>query len=284
MPTARSQRSMCARPYLKIDDVRVARPWLKLEHQTQLDEYAPSGVIKNLEAALTDVDSDSPHFDVVVELEEIGVEAVDKYPGVHGFSGLLRTDRTGGLFEIRSLGMTVDIPTQLPDPVYLSEFSGTIIWRRSNNRTTVLSDSIVFRNDDFAFNTNVEISLEDGSSKPVVDLATTWSVNDIAVAKKYIPYFPRVPRTSEWFQEGLLAGRIPRGTLTLQGPMDKWPFDGGEGHFHVGANVVDARVMYQRRWPAADIPDLHIAVDNMRLHTERNRIINEGVVTQRRAA
>ena len=264
--------------YLKIDDVRVARPWLKLEHQTQLDEYAPSGVIKNLEAALTDVDSDSPHFDVVVELEEIGVEAVDKYPGVHGFSGLLRTDRTGGLFEIRSLGMTVDIPTQLPDPVYLSEFSGTIIWRRSNNRTTVLSDSIVFRNDDFAFNTNVEISLEDGSSKPVVDLATTWSVNDIAVAKKYIPYFPRVPRTSEWFQEGLLAGRIPRGTLTLQGPMDKWPFDGGEGHFHVGANVVDARVMYQRRWPAADIPDLHIAVDNMRLHTERNRIINEGVV------
>jgi uncharacterized protein (TIGR02099 family) len=263
--------------YLKIDDVRVARPWLKLEQQTQLDEYAPSGIIKNLEAALTDVDSDSPHFDVVVELEDVGVEAVGKYPGVHGFSGLLRSDRTGGLFEIRSLGMTVDVPTQLPDPVYLSEFSGTIIWRRSNNRTTVLSDSIVFRNDDFAFNTNVEVSLEDGSRKPVVDLATTWSINDIAVAKKYIPYIPRVPRTSEWFQEGLLAGRIPRGTLTLQGPMDKWPFDGGEGHFHVGAQVVDARIMYQRRWPAADVPDLHIAIDNMRLYTERNTIINEGI-------
>jgi uncharacterized protein (TIGR02099 family) len=263
--------------YLKIDDASVARPWLNLERQTQLDEYAPTGVIKNLEAALTGVDSDAPHFNVAVELDEVGVEAVGQFPGVRGFSGLLRSDRTGGLFEIRSLGMTVDIPTQLPDPVYLSEFSGTIIWRRSNNRTTVLSDSIVFRNDDFAFNTNVELSLEDGSRKPVVDLATTWSINDISVAKKYIPFIPRVPRTSEWFQEGLLAGRIPRGTLTLRGPMEKWPFDGGEGHFHVGANVRDARIMYQRRWPAAEVIDLDIAVDNMRLHTERNRIINEGI-------
>ncbi|MGI9221111.1 MAG: YhdP family phospholipid transporter, partial [Woeseiaceae bacterium] len=261
-----------------VDDIRVARPWLKLEHQTLLDDYAPSGEIRNLEAALADVDSDAPHFDVAVELDEVGVEAVDKFPGVRGFSAVLRSDRTGGLFEIRSIGMTVDIPTQLPDPVYLSELSGTIIWRRSNNRTTVLSDSIVIRNDDFAFNTNVEMSLEDGSRKPVVDLATTWSINDIAVAKKYIPFIPRVPRTSEWFQEGLLAGRIPQGTLTLQGPMDKWPFDGGEGHFHVGANVRDARIMYQRRWPVAEVVDLDIAVDNMRLHTSRNTVVNEGIV------
>ena len=263
--------------YLKVADIRVIRPWLKLEHQTMLDDYAPSGIVRNLEAALTEIDSEAPLFDVAVELDQVGVEAVGKFPGVRGFSAVLRSDRTGGLFEIRSFGMTVNIPTQLPDPVYLSELSGTIIWRRSNNHTTVLSDSIVFRNDDFSFNTNVELSLEDGSRKPIVDLATTWSINDIAVAKKYIPYIPRVPRTSEWFQEGLLAGRIPRGIVTLQGPMEKWPFDGGEGHFHVSATVRDARIEYQRRWPVADIPSLDIAVDNMRLHTERNRIINEGI-------
>ena len=263
--------------YLKIDDVRVARPWLKPDHQEKLDAYAPGGIIRNLEAALSDVDTDAPHFDVAVELDNIGIAAVDKFPGVRGFSALLRSDKSGGLFEIRSTDVTVDIPTQLPDPVLLDEFSGTIIWRRSNNRTTVLSDSIVFRNADFAFESSVELSLEDGSRKPVVDLSTTWSVNDISVAKKYIPFIPRVPRTSEWFQEGLLAGRIPSGILTLQGPMDKWPFDNGEGHFHVSANIKDALILYQRRWPAAEVVDLDVAIDNMRLHTERNTIVNEGV-------
>ncbi len=264
--------------YFKVDDVRVIRPWLKPAQQQQLDNYAPDGLVRNLELSLSELDSDAPRFAGAVEFERVGVAAVGKYPGVRGFSGVLRSDSTGGLFEIRATALTVDVPTQLPDPIALDEFSGTLIWRRSNNRTTLLSDSIVFNNADFAFETNVEMTLEDGSRKPIIDLATTWSVNDIAVAKKYVPFIPRVPRTSEWVQEGLLAGRIPNGTVRLYGPLEKWPFDDGEGHFRVDANIRDARIMYQRRWPAAEIIDLEIAVDNMRLHTEKNTIINDGIV------
>jgi len=263
--------------YLKIDDIQVARPWLKPEHQQKLDEYAPNGIVRNLEAALSDVDSETPRFDVSVELENVGFAAVDKFPGVRGLSAMLRSDKSGGLVDIRSTEMVVDIPTQLPEPVFLDQFSGTIIWRRSNNRTTVLSDSVVFSNADFAFESSVEMSLEDGSRKPFVDLTTTWSVENLAVFKKYIPYIPRVPRTSEWFQEGLLAGRVPRGILTLQGSLEDWPFDNGEGHFHVSAKIEDALIEYQRRWPPARVVDLEVAVDNMRLHTERNTIINEGI-------
>jgi len=263
--------------YLKLNDASVARPWLKPEHRQLLDAYAPDGLVRNLAATLSGVDSDAPRFDVAVEFDRIGVAAVDEFPGVRGFSGTLRSDRTGGLFEIESGGLSIDIPNYLGEPVLLDELSGTLIWRRSNNRTTLLSDSIVFRNEDFSFETNVELTLADGSRKPVVDLATTWSINDISIAKKYIPFIPRIPRTSEWFQEGLLAGQIPYGTVRLYGPMEKWPFDGGEGRFLVEANIRDALIKYQRRWPAAEVIDLDIAVDNMRLHTERNFIINEGV-------
>ena len=263
--------------FLKIDDARVFRPWLKPAQQQQLDDYAPDGRIRNLELTVSDLDTDAPKFTGAVELDRVGIAAVGKFPGVRGFSGLLRSDSTGGLFEIRSTQLSVNFPTQLPDPVLLDELSATLIWRRSNNRTTVLSDSIVFNNSDFAFETNVELTLEDGSRKPTVDLASTWSVTDISVAKKYIPYFPKVARTSEWLDEGLLAGRIPRGTLRLYGPLDKWPFDGGEGHFHVDANVRDALIMYQRRWPAAEFSSLDIAVDNMRLHTAKNSIVNDGI-------
>jgi uncharacterized protein (TIGR02099 family) len=262
--------------YLKLNDADILRPWLKAEYRQLLSDYAPDGLVRNLQATINDIDTDTPGFDIAVEFDRIGFAAVGKFPGVRGFSGTFRSDRTGGLFEIESNSLSVNLPEQLPEPIQLDEFAGTLIWRRSNSRTTLLSDSIVIRNEDFAFETNVELTLEDGSRLPVVDLATTWSINDISVAKKYIPYIPRIPRTSEWFQEGLLAGQIPRGTVRLYGPMDKWPFDGGEGRFLVEANIRDALIMYQRRWPAAEVVDLDIVVDNMRLYTERNFIINEG--------
>jgi uncharacterized protein (TIGR02099 family) len=263
--------------FLKIDDVRVIRPWLKPAQQQQLDDYAPDGRIRNLELTVSDLDTDAPRFSGAVELDRVGIAAVGKFPGVRGFSGLLRSDSTGGLFEIRATQLSVHLPTHLPDPIALDELSGTLIWRRSNNRTTLLSDSIVFNNEDFAFETNVEMTFEDGSRKPNIDLASTWSVSDISIAKKYIPHFPRVARTNEWLEEGLLAGQITRGTVRLYGPLEKWPFDGGEGHFHVDANVRDALIMYQRGWPAAEFVELDIAIDNMRLHTAKNIIRNEGV-------
>jgi uncharacterized protein (TIGR02099 family) len=262
--------------YLKLDDASVLRPWLQPAQQQLLTNFAPDGVVRNLKAELSELDTDVPRFDVAAELERVGVAAYDKFPGVRGFSGVLRSDRTGGLFEIESTALSVDVPQHLAEPVLLDELRGTLIWRRSNNRTTVLSDSIVFRNADFDFETNFEMTLEDGERLPVVDLVTTWSVNDISIAKKYIPFIPRIPRTSEWFQEGLLAGRIPHGTIRLHGPMAMWPFDGGEGRFLVEANVRDALILYQRRWPLARVVDVDMVIDNMRLYTERNLIISEG--------
>ena len=262
--------------YLKLTDAGVIRPWLKPEHQNLLSSYAPDGLIRNLAATLGDVDTDAIRYNISADFERIGIAAVGKFPGVRGFSGALRADNSGGRFEIRSGGLSVHLPSYLPDLVLLDEVSGTLIWRRSNNRTTILSDSIVVQNEDFRIETNVEMSLADNNRLPIVDLAATFSINDISVAKKYVPYMPRIPRTSEWFQESMLAGRIPRGTVSLYGPLDKWPFDGGEGRFLVEANIRDALILYQRRWPAAEIMDLDIVVDNMRLYTERNFIINAG--------
>lgn len=262
--------------YINLADTMLLRPWLKPEHRALLDAYDPDGLVRNLELTVSDVGTDSQGFDVGVELDRVGIAAVGKFPGVRGFSGLFRSNTKGGLFEIDSGGLALSVPQYLPEPIALDELSGTLIWRRSNNRTTLLSDSIVFRNEDFRFETSVELTRDDGQRLPSVDLTSNWSISDISVAKKYIPYIPRIPRTSEWFQEGLLAGKIPSGTVRLYGPLEKWPFDGGEGRFLVEAKLRDALILYQRRWPAANVIDLDIAIDNMRLHTERNLVVTEG--------
>lgn len=262
--------------YLNLADVAMIEPWLDEQQRTLLAEFDPSGIVRNLAVTVGDIDSDAPDFNVSADFSDLGVAANGKRPGVRGFSGSVRADSSGGRLEIRTDNLVVTAPGILGQSLALDTASGTVIWRRSNDRTTVLSDSIIIRNEFFESETSVEVLLPDGGGAPIVDLDSTFSVSDIAAARRFVPFMPKRPKMSQWFQEGLVSGRISRGTVHLHGPMDKFPFDGGEGRLYIEANVRDAVIIYQPKWPAANVIDANIVVENMSLISERSHIINAG--------
>lgn len=262
--------------YLNLADVAVARPWLEEQQREVLSGFDPSGIVKDLAVTLSGLNTDTPLFNVAAELIDVGIASSGKRPGVRGFSGSVRADRSSGRIEIESDNLVVTLPNILGQPMAFDTTAGTIIWRRSNDRTTVLSDSIVLSNDFFDAETSIEVSIVDGGGAPFIDLESTFSISDIAIAREYVPYMPKRPRMSQWFREGLISGQIPHGTARLYGPMDKWPFDGGEGRLLVQGKVRDAVLVYQPRWPSARIIDADVIVENMSLRSERSSIENAG--------
>lgn len=262
--------------YLNFAHAAVVMPWLNEEQRAMVADVDPSGIVRSLALTVSDLDADVPNFDISMELLDVGIAASGNRPGIRGFSGSLRSDRSGGRLEIETDDLVVTAPLILAKPLGFDTTSGTVIWRRSNNRTTLLSDSIVLQNDFFENETSVEVSYVDGDAAPVVDIESTFSISDIAVAKRYIPYMAKRPRMSQWFQEGLVSGHIPRGKARLRGPLDKFPFDEGEGLLLIEGNIRDAVVVYQPKWPAAEVISADVVVENMRLYSERSRIINAG--------
>jgi uncharacterized protein (TIGR02099 family) len=262
--------------YLDFSHVPVVEPWLTDEQRALLADYDPSGVIRDLALTVSDIDTETPNFDVSVSFRDLGIAANDKRPGVRGLSGSLRADRTSGLLEVDSNNLVVTAAIVLGQPLGLDEAIGTIIWRRSNDRTTVLSDSIVLSNAIFESETNVEVSFADAGGAPFVDLESTFSVSDVAQASQFVPYMPKRPRMSQWFHEGLLAGRVPRGKARLYGPLDKFPFDEGEGQLLIEGTVRDGVLEYLPKWPVAEVIEAEVIVENMSLRSGRSRIINVG--------
>jgi len=247
--------------YLNFADAAVAIPWLNEQQRGMLSEFDPSGVVRDLEVTLSELDTDTPQFNVSAEFIDVGIAAFEKRPGVRGFSGRLRADRSSGRLEIDTDNLVVTAPVVLGLPLSFNTTSGTVIWRRSNDRTTVLSDSIVLRNEFF-------------------ENETSFSISDVAVAREYVPYMEKRPRMSQWFHEGLVSGSIPSGKARLYGPLDKWPFDNGEGQFLIEGNVRDAVIVYQPKWPAAEVVEADIVVENMSLRSERSHIVNAGNVVR----
>lgn len=263
--------------YLDLAFVALLRPWLGEGQRALVSDLAPSGTVHGLSLTVSGLEGDVPQFAVSADFDDLGVAASGTRPGVRGFSGSIRADRSGGLLEVDSHGLLVTASKILGKALDFDTAAGTLVWRTSNDHTRVLSDSIVLSNDFFDSETSVEVTFEGAGKSPVVDLDGTFSIDDIAVAREYIPFMPERPNTSKWFQEGLVSGRVPHGRVRLQGPLDKLPFENDdEGRLLVEGNVRDAVIVYQPTWPAAEVIDADVVVDNMRLYSERNHVINAG--------
>jgi uncharacterized protein (TIGR02099 family) len=261
--------------YVDLADLQLFAPLFPAEQRGMLDRLAPDGIVRNLVATISDIHTDAPRYAISADLENAGVAAHEDRPGVRGFTGRLRADWSGGRLEIDSRDMVVDLASHLAETIPIDEASGTVIWRRSGDRVTVLSDNIAISNADLESQSNIQVILDEGEA-PVIDLVSRWSITDIGSAKRFIPGKLMHRKLYDWFQSALVSGSIPSGTTRLHGPLDKFPFDGGEGRFLLEANVRDTNFKFLPEWPAAEIIDMDVVLDNTRLYTERNRSINRG--------
>lgn len=262
--------------YLNLEDITLFSRLLDPAQQQQLAELEPSGIVRNLVATVSNIDSAEPRFDIAAELERSGFAAGGTRPGLRGFSGVLRANRLGGRLEIRSTEMRAELPQYLAEPIDIDAAEGTVIWRRSDKNITVLSDSIRIRNEVLDSQSNVQLIIGPDGAPPEVDLASTWSISDVSAVTRYLPQKIIKPKLYSWFQSALLSGSVSQGTTTLVGPLDKFPFDGGEGRFRVEASVRDLTFKYHPEWPATEESDMEVVLDNMRLYSDNNRSVSAG--------
>lgn len=262
--------------YFFLDDASLVLPWLTASQREQLLEVSPNGVVSDFDATLSDLDTGSPEFDISAALRDVGFAAVGKRPGVRNFSGLVRANRAGGRLEIDAADLLFDLPMFFDAPIDIDSAFGTVLWRSSAGRTTVLSDSIRIVNAVLESRNNVQLTLFDDGRAPEIDLASNWSVSDIGAARRYIPRKIMKKKLYDWFQGALVSGTIPRGSVRLNGQLDKFPFDEGGGHFLLEGSARNMTFKYHPLWPAAEQVEMEFVLDNTRLYSVRNRSVSVG--------
>ncbi len=265
--------------YLNLADLALFTPLFDETNRERMTALAPTGELRELDARITGIGTERVRYSLSVDMERIGIEDYNTLPGVRGFSGRIRADESGGRLELTSDDVQLMLYEYLNLPVELDELRGTVIWRTSGEQTTVLSDNISIRNRDLTAETNVQLTIE-GDNAPVIDLASRWTVVDLGSAKRYIPEKKLHPNLYSWFQNALLSGRIDNGRTRLYGPLDKYPFDNGEGRFLLEATVEDSLFKYLRQWPTSEIRSMDVILENTRLFTDKNLSYAEGLETR----
>lgn len=266
--------------WFSLDDLKYLRAWLPAGRQAKLDELAPSGVMRDVDLELDDLQAARPQFDVSASLVSAGFAATEQRPGLRNFSGRVRADRDGGRVEIESSGLLLDLNPYLPEPFILDDALGTIIWRRNADGVTVLSDSVQIRNADLDSQMSLEVQVPSDGTSPLVDYESTWAVFDVAAVDRYLPARLMQPKLYQWLSDALVSGHVARGTTRFTGPLRNFPFDDGSGLFRIEARLEDATLRFSPKWPAPDFRHLDIVVENMRLYSVENSATNIGNVVE----
>ena len=74
-------------------------------------------------------------------------------------------------------------------------------------------------------------------TSPVIDLQTSWSLDDLDDIDDLLPERVLSPKLREWLNDSLRGGSIRNGRFTLRGDLSRFPFSDGDGEFSASAEA-----------------------------------------------
>lgn len=243
----------------------------------RLDAFAPRGAISNLALAWQGEPEAPKSFRIRGDFSELSLSPWKTLPGFGGISGHVEGDDEAGRLTLSGSDVRLELPAVFPEPsLVLGRFEAEIGWRAKAGATEFLIQRASFSNADakgeatgsyrYSGNGAGEIDL----SAKLVDAAgdAVWRYLPRAVSKD----------ARDWLKASLRGGHAATTALRLKGPLEKFPFRGGQGGiFQVKGSFRGVALDYAPGWPRIDDIDGELLFENERMLIRGQRAMIMGV-------
>src|SRR5574337_384227 len=189
---------------------------------------------------------------LVVGFERLGIDPVDKLPGVSDLRGELRGDGEAFSLELPAQATTVTFPHVFREPFELSTLAGTLAFWPEGGDWHIGADTVDFVGAGYAGNLRGEAVLPAHGGAPWLGLYVTVDHADVPAAKLFWPVNVMPADTMAWLDRALVSGEVERAWVLVRGDMAEWPFHHHEGRFEARAVIRDLTLDYVKDWPRAE--------------------------------
>ena len=191
--------------------------------------------------------------------------------GLEGLSFELMANGGGGHVAFDDAAFTLRDSQHLLDAVDVAALQGALSWRQLG------TEPLVVRAHDLHGQVAGNRLALDGSlqgageSAPVLDIEAQFAADDVTHIKTLLPLHLLPGHGEQWFRRLFESGRIERGHIVMQGPLDHFPFSDKSGKFSADFSVRDATLHYAQLWPPALKVDGELAIRDARLQFDIKR-------------
>ena len=247
---SKSQRFAAVLGYVQLADViPVANAFQLLDKKIakQLDALQLNVNLHDASLLLsTDASVEQWHLDG--RFSALSTQPWEGVPGVNGLSGAFMADNQQGSLQLDSKQATLDTAGLFRQPLELLSASGSVVWANDKSGLSVQATDLSVSNSDISLRARMDLLIPEKGT-PVIDLLADFKDADASKTYKYLPVSLLSKDTVAWLDKSIIQGTSPVGKVILHGPLDKFPFDHGEGRFEVRFDVIDGKLDYEPGWP-----------------------------------
>ena len=239
--------------FLRLEDLTpVVLAFAEAAPAQQWAELDPHGELSAVDFSLAREAEGGWDYALAVEFRGLGLAATAGRPGIAGLSGTITTGARSGTVEFESRGAMFAWPELFDAPLAVEQLSGAFVWRQGRDVMRVVGNDLLLRVAGTDVHSSLELTLPLDGSAPHLDIESTAAGADLVAAKQLLPVRKMPSAVVRWLDGAVRAGRARDVEFTFFGPVSAFPFDGGEGHFLVTAEVEDAELEFIDGWPVAE--------------------------------
>ena len=204
-----------------------------------------------------------------MELENLSVAGINQMAGqrVAGINGALHFNERQGYFIPRQGRLKLGLGTLYPAPVGLELQRGVVHWERHPQALLLTLDQLNGQFQRAVFSGGVQL-LNPNSGSPVLNLRMGVSAERVTDLIDQLPASQLDPALLEWLQMALLSGEVSGGLVEIQGPIDRFPYEQGEGIFKATIDLEDIYLQFDEAWPTITHSQAQLHFDNHKLRVD----------------
>jgi uncharacterized protein (TIGR02099 family) len=259
---------------LKIADTMV--DYFPIPHDTkqQVLRFAPRGRI--VDSSLSwDAAEPSREYAVKGRFEDLGINAVDNFPGAWGVSGTIEGSQAGGHLEIDAKSGGFELARLFRAPIPFDKLKAKATWKHAASGLEVAISEAHFANADAEGEVSGTWRALPNPERPspgYVDLKGTLSRAQARSVANYLPN--KIEQTRNWLDRSILAGVATRANFELKGDLYQFPWgEGTDGHFLVAGDLKDGQIKYHPDWPSVDNVQGSFKFENRRMEVHADRAL-----------
>jgi len=198
------------------------------------------------------VEPQGPPFKLNAQVTGLSLQPVKKAPGFSGLDFGVSIDDEVLQLNVLTSGAVFNAPALFRSPIKLDKVEGKLHVFRDEERSLVIkAPQLDVVNQDIHTRSRMELVFP-GETAPIVDVNTTFREGNGAHAARYYPAGILSPPLLNWLDNAIVSAKIPSGSLTLKGPLSRFPFVNGGGVFDLRFIVEQGILEFSPNWPRLD--------------------------------
>jgi uncharacterized protein (TIGR02099 family) len=187
-----------------------------------------------------------------VAFHDLGIDAVEKLPGLTSLRGELRGDAEAMSLDLPEQATSVAFPRAFRQPFVMSKLAGMLAFWPQDGDWHIGVDALDFTGAGYAGQARGEVTLPaQPGARPFLDLYATFDHADVVAAKLFWPS-TMSPPTVAWLDRALVGGNLDEAQVLVRGDLADWPFRHNEGRFEARAVLSGLTLDYGKDWPRAE--------------------------------